>query len=219
MDFEVWERFYEGILQDFGFDRRKDERSAEILSALLKDKNLVEEDVLWKTIKGKNVAVAGGAGNLERVLPKSPLWDVLIAADGTTSTLMRKSLVPDIIVTDLDGTIEHQIEANRQGAIVAVHAHGDNIPQIKKYVPQFTGKMIGTVQCRPFDELKNYGGFTDGDRGVVMAAHFGAQEIRLLGFDFIVVGEKAGSDRNVKKRKLIWAKQIIDSLDIPVEQG
>ncbi len=219
MDFEVWERYYEQIMLDFGFNREEDERSASILSRLLKDKDIASEDMLSHLIEGKVAAVAGGAGHLERELEKITSWGVLIAADGTTSVLMRKSLVPDVIVTDLDGRIEDQIEANRRGAIVAVHAHGDNIPQIERYVPQFTGKIIGTVQCRPFDILRNYGGFTDGDRAVIMAAQFGARSIRLIGFDFDTVGEKIGIDNKTKKRKLKWARQLIDSLEIPVKHG
>ncbi len=219
MDFEVWERYYEEILLDFGFDRSEDERSASILSRLLKDMDIASEDMFSQLIKGKDAAVVGGAGHLERELEDNPSWGVLIAADGTTSVLMEKSLVPDVIVTDLDGRIQDQIEANRRGAIVAVHAHGDNIPQIESYVPQFTGKIIGTVQCRPFGMLRNFGGFTDGDRAVIMAAHFGAKSIRLIGFDFDEVGDKAGGDKKTKKRKLKWAKQLIDSLEIPVEHG
>ena len=219
MDFEVWERYYEEILLDFGFDRSEDERSASILFGLLKGKELASEEMLSQLIRGKDAAVAGGGGHLERELEKNPSQDVLIAADGTTSVLMGKFLVPDVIVTDLDGRIQDQIEANRRGAIVAVHAHGDNIPQIERYVPQFTGKIIGTVQCKPFGMLSNFGGFTDGDRAVIMAAHLGAKSIRLIGFDFDAVGEKAGSNKKTKKRKLKWARKLIDSLDIPVMHG
>jgi uncharacterized Rossmann fold enzyme len=216
MDFEVWEQYYEQILLDFNFDRKEDERSAAVLSGLLEDMNLVSEDILVQMIKDTNAVVAGGGGHLEKELEGKPSWDVLVAADGTTTILMEKAIVPDIIVTDLDGKIEDQLEANRRGAIVAVHAHGDNIPQIKKYVPQFTGKVMGTVQCRPFGILNNYGGFTDGDRAVLMTAHFGAASIRLLGFDFDEVGEKAGGNKETKKRKLKWAQQLIDSLEIPI---
>lgn len=219
MDFEVWEQYYGQILLDFNFNKNEDERSASILSRLLKDRDLATEEILSNLIEGKDAAVVGGSGHLERELEENRSWDVLIAADGTTSVLMGKSLVPDVIVTDLDGRIQDQIEANRQGALVAVHAHGDNIPQIERYVPQFTGKIIGTVQCRPFGMLRNFGGFTDGDRAAIMAAHFGAKSIRLIGFDFNKVGEKAGSDKKTKERKLKWAKQLIDSLEIPVEHG
>jgi uncharacterized Rossmann fold enzyme len=219
MDFEVWERYYKEILLDFGFDRSEDERAASTLSKLLKHKDLATEDMLSHLIEGKDAAVAGGAGHLEQELEENPSCDVLIAADGTTSVLMGKSLIPDVIVTDLDGRIQDQIEANRQGAIITVHAHGDNILQIERYVPQFTGKIIGTVQCRPYGKLRNFGGFTDGDRAAILAAHFGAKSIRLVGFDFDEVGEKAGGDKKIKKRKLKWARKLIDSLDIPVMLG
>ncbi|UCF07407.1 MAG: DUF115 domain-containing protein [Thermoplasmata archaeon] len=217
MDFEVWEPYYSRILSDFGFEREEDERSALVLSNLLEDKDLASEDDLRDLILGKSVAVVGGARHLEKELEEDLPYDVLIAADGTTSLLLKRAICPDVIVTDLDGNIEDQLAANRQGAIAAVHAHGDNISQIKAFVPRFTGKVMGTVQCRPFDDLHNFGGFTDGDRSVFLAEHFNAESIRLLGFDFYCVGEKENCNHETKLRKLGWARRLIAALDCPIE--
>lgn len=217
MDFEVWERFYEQILSDFGFDRKDDERSASILSNLLSGKKLSSNDELSMMIERKEVIVVGGGKNLEKELDKDFSKKVVIAADGTTSALLAEGIVPDVIVTDLDGKIEDQISANKMGAIVAIHAHGDNIEQIKRWAPNFEGKVLGTIQCRPFDALYNFGGFTDGDRAVFLAHHFGARSIKLLGFDFENVGEKPNCDEKTKLRKLEWAKRLICSLGVKVD--
>ena len=177
-------------------------------------KKLASQNELKALIQGRDVVVVGGGKNLEYELDRDLSQNTMIAADGTTSVLLGKGLTPHIIVTDLDGNIEDQIRANRNGAITAIHAHGDNIEQIKKWTPRFEGKIIGTAQCRPFSELHNFGGFTDGDRGVFLAQHFGAAHIHLIGFDFENVGEKPDCDVEIKLRKLGWAKRLIKLLGI-----
>ncbi len=217
MDFEVWEEYYQKILSEFGFEREEDERSASILSKLLIGKKLASKHELKSLIEGEDVIVVGGGKNLEKELDRDISKNLVIAADGTTSILLSKKLVPDIIVTDLDGNIDDQISANRDGAIVAIHAHGDNTQQIEKWTPKFEDKVLGTVQCRPFDALHNFGGFTDGDRGVFLAHHFGAKSIKLIGFDFENVGEKPDCDVKTKLKKLGWAKRLILSLGVEVD--
>ncbi|UCG69400.1 MAG: DUF115 domain-containing protein [Thermoplasmata archaeon] len=217
MDFEVWEGYYREILSEFGFEREEDERSASILSRLLDGKKLVSQNELSVAIEGKDVVMVGGAKNLDEELHTDLSKHTIIAADGTTSNLLSKEMVPHIIVTDLDGKIQDQISANRMGAVVAIHAHGDNIEHIRKWTQKFEGKVLGTVQCKPFGNLHNFGGFTDGDRGVFLAHHFGAKSIKLIGFDFESVGEKPNCDINTKLKKLKWAKRLI--LDLEVNLG
>jgi uncharacterized Rossmann fold enzyme len=214
MNFEEWEPYYQEILIEFSFKREEDELSASVLSELLAGKKLASQVELKALIQGRDVVVVGGGNNLEDELNRDISQSTVIAADGTTSVLLDKGLNPHIIVTDLDGNIEDQISANNNGSIAAIHAHGDNIEQIKKWTPRFEGKIIGTVQCRPFDSLNNYGGFTDGDRGVFLAQHFGAARIHLIGFDFENVGEKPDCDVEIKLRKLGWAKKLIKLLGI-----
>lgn len=217
MDFEVWESYYKQILSDFGFEREEDERSASILSKILVGKKLSSQGELKGLIQEKEVIVVGGGKNLEKELDKDFSKNVVIAADGTTSLLLAKGIAPNIIVTDLDGNIDDQISANKMGAIVAIHAHGDNIERVKKWTPKFKEKILGTVQCRPFNALYNFGGFTDGDRAVFLAHHFGAKSIQLLGFDFKNVGEKPSCNKKTKLRKLGWAKKLIRSLGVSVD--
>ncbi len=166
MDFEFWEPYYERILKDFGFSRTEDERAAKVLDEHLGGTRVDLEDVA-RVLSGKPVSVAGNAPTLVRELVR--LTKVVIAADEATSTLLGHDRVPDVIVTDLDGKVEDQVEANRQGSIAVVHAHGDNIPAIEKWAGRFEGRTLATTQSRPFSGVHNFGGFTDGDRGVFLA--------------------------------------------------
>ena len=107
-------------------------------------------------------------------------------------------------VFDLDGSFPDILKANREGSITVVHAHGDNLDALSRYVPLLEG-VIGTAQCRPPEGLYNFGGFTDGDRCVFLAKELGAASIKLVGFDY-----EDDSVTPRKRRKLAWAKRLID---------
>lgn len=207
MKFEDWEPVYRQVLGDMGFDRIKDERSALMLSGMLEIKSRKKNEVakikdLQKAIKGKDVLVCGKAPTLADEIENVDFKKyVIIAADGATSVLMMNGITPDVIVTDLDGNMDDEARA---GAIMVVHAHGDNMNALKEEVPGLK-KVIGTTQSKPLKNVYNFGGFTDGDRAVFLAKEFGARSITLIGFDF--------NDENVtplKKKKLVWAKRLIN---------
>lgn len=213
MNFPEWEPHYLRIVREFGFSVEEDERAARRLHELGHAKVQCRPQCLARRI-GKEVTMIGDGPDLERELRKGPLIGTVIAADGATSTLMHsKGKVPDIIVTDLDGVVADQLAASAQGAAVVVLAHGDNIAALDRYVPWFTGPITMTTQSRPFDDVYNFGGFTDGDRGVMLARHFGAKEIHLVGFDFEHPRPKAGRDPAVKLRKLREARRLIWDLN------
>ncbi len=207
MKYEKWEKYYSIILKDFGFSQEADAASARLLSRLLKE----HEDGLKKLpplIEGRGVAIYGGA--VKRADINERWKGTIIAADDAASILLSAGITPHIIVTDLDGNVDEQIKANSNGAVVVVHAHGDNIEAIKRYVPRFSGPLVGTTQTQPLENVHNFGGFTDGDRAVFLARHFSASDIHLIGFDFENVVYKTGKDPVVKRRKLQWAKRLIE---------
>lgn len=211
MDFAVWEPIYEKILKDFGFDRAGDEKAARILSSMLTEKNTASLFELRAAISGKPVLVCGNSPSLRKELSVLDLSAfVLIAADGAGAILMDFCRVPEVICTDLDGAsegdIEKEILACEKGSIVLIHAHGDNVDKLKKYVRRFK-HFIATTQAKPFDKIYNFGGFSDGDRCVFVAKEFGAKSIKLAGFDF----EDPGVN-SVKKKKLKWARELINML-------
>jgi uncharacterized Rossmann fold enzyme len=213
MDFPQWERFYVEILNAFGFSREADEDSARKLQNILKERSTYLPD-LENLIKGKDVWVVGNAPSLASDLGTVILEGTIIAADDAASILISKGIRPHIIVTDLDGDIEDILRANEQGATVLIHAHGDNIQEIEKHAPRFKDRVIGTTQAEPFEDLHNFGGFTDGDRGVFLADHFQARSIKLLGFDFENINTEKDSEKKCKK--LDWAYILIESLGNPL---
>jgi uncharacterized Rossmann fold enzyme len=211
MKFEEWEPIYNLILEDMHFDRLYDERAARLLSKMLEMKarkkipDVVEIEILQKAILGKDVLVCGKAPRLKDDLKNIDVKKyVVIAADGATSILLSAGITPNIIVTDLDGNMDDEFQANEKGAIMVVHAHGDNMDALSAEVPRLK-RVIGTTQSKPLKNVYNFGGFTDGDRSVFLAQEMGAKSITLIGFDF--------KDVNVtplKKKKLMWAEKLID---------
>jgi len=136
-----------------------------------------------------------------------------IAADGATSYLLERGVIPDIVVTDLDGRMEDLIRAAHGGAVMVVHAHGDNLDKLVEFVPDLmeVATVIGTCQCRPVGKIWNFGGFTDGDRAVFLADHLGARKIALYGMDFKgEIGRYSYSaDTEVKRKKLAWTEGLV----------
>jgi uncharacterized Rossmann fold enzyme len=202
MDFKQWEPIYQEILRDFGWERKKDEDAAQVLSRFLQGR-YIDLEVVRGKIEGKNVLICGKSSSLSSDLEKIDFKNfVIIAADGATSMLMKKGKVPDIIVTDLDGYLPDEIEANRKGALMVVHAHGDNINKL--IIVKKLKNVMGTSQSAPLHNVYNFGGLSDGDRCVFLAHVFGARNIILAGFNF--------DDENVteiKKKKLKWAKKLL----------
>jgi hypothetical protein len=93
---------------------------------------------------------------------------------------------------------------NREGTVMVIHAHGDNIPLLLYWVPLFPGPVVGTTQARPFPPLHNFGGFSDGDRAAFAADALCAERIRFVGFDL--------DDPEVdpmKRGKLQWARRLL----------
>jgi uncharacterized Rossmann fold enzyme len=209
VDFWEWEPYYRQILADFGFDRRRDEEAAHRLARLLPAEG-PGPAALRELLSGKVVTVLGNAPQLESELVH--VEGMVIAADEAVSVALCADVVPHIVVTDLDGRIEDLLEATRLGSKAVIHAHGDNMRAIEIWASEFPASSIGTTQSRPFAHIHNFGGFTDGDRAAFLAEHFGAREIRLIGFDFENPNPK-DQPADVKRRKLAWARRLIGVLE------
>jgi uncharacterized Rossmann fold enzyme len=212
MNFNDWNKYYKRIVADFGYKKDSDEKSALLLSNLISRKEMVSEQILSRILKNKEITIVGGhLPSVKNYLNKESLQHPIIAADSSISILLNKHIIPDIIVTDLDGNVKDILRANDIGAIAVIHAHSDNKLALKRYLPQFKGKIICTTQTRPLKYVYNFGGFTDGDRCVFLASHFKARSINLIGFEFSKpYGEKTSANREMKRKKLEWARKLID---------
>ena len=78
-----------------------------------------------------------------------------------------------------------------------------------RYSSSFTGPVILTTQATSDRIIRNYGGFTDGDRAVCIAFYFDADNVELRGFDFSEPCLKDGTSPEIKLKKLRWAEKII----------
>ena len=212
-----WDLIYQKIRKDFGFSLEDDELAADILDKLMENKKKHSIDVLERKIHDKDIVVFGAGPSLENILKERKFPEAtIVAVDGATTALLEYDILPDIIVTDLDGKPEDQIKANHAGSIAVVHAHGDNIDKINKYVPKFEGILIGTIQVDPsnYKNLYNFGGFTDGDRAAYMAAYFKPRKIHLVAFDFETVGRYSFTKNTRRKlKKLRWCQYLLKRLE------
>jgi hypothetical protein len=203
MELEDWMEFYREILSDFNFSKEEDERAAVIMYSLAREK-LMDSLILDSRIRDKDVIVIGSALKEKDFEVIENFEGVRITA-GKSIYPLRKILpdfLPDIHVTDLEEEYELLADLQYRNCILVLHAHGDNIDRIYSLIPRLKF-FVGTTQSIPFDKLYNFGGFTDGDRAACLAKHFGAKSITLVGFDF----ERA---EGIKKKKLIWAKKILE---------
>jgi len=215
-----WEKRYFSILKELNYSEKKDKESALILDSILKKTDTIKK--IRKLIEGKTIFVIGSGPSLSIAIPKLKKLEksIKIAADSSLKPLVDNGIIPDIIVTDLDGNEDTIKKISKTKSIFVIHAHGDNIEKL-----QMVKKMkncIGTTQTNPFNKVQNFGGFTDGDRGVFLASYFNAKKIILFGMDF---GNQIGkfsntkkSDRETKLKKLeigrdllIWLSTITKS--------
>ena len=188
-----WKKRYSEIRKEFNYSEKKDKESAVILNSIIKKSNINEKII--SLVKDKTVFVIGSGPSLSTAIPilKNFKKTIKIAADSSVKLLVDNGIIPDIVITDLDGD-ESILKKIGKKSIFIVHAHGDNVEKLE-FAKKFT-KCIGTTQSNPFEKIQNFGGFTDGDRGVFLANHFDAKKIILFGMDF---GEKIGRHSNTKK--------------------
>ena len=221
-----WMVFYEEISRKLGINRFMDYEAARLLSKFLS--NIYQPiDFVKRIISGNNVFVFGAGPslvnhiilfkNLMKEVNKKP---IIISADGATRALLDHGIIPDIVVSDFDGGLDILVKAGREGSILVLHGHGDNIGLIYKAMPKLlriTKMIIGTTQVYPTYGLYNFGGFTDGDRAVYLAVRLNAFSIVLAGMDFgDIIGryskpwmKKDLPINHRKKLKLEFGKKLI----------
>lgn len=202
MEFEQWEPVYEEILDAFGYGRAGDERARELLAQLLSGPVYDYSELDWT---GQTVAVAGGAPTLATESSIARQADTVVAASIAADRLRADGVSVDCVVTDLDKHPETVEELTEETIPVAVHAHGDNRDLLRTVVPDLSQQyVIPTTQAKPSGVVRNFGGFTDGDRAAFLADAMGASELVFPGWDF--------DDQSVspeKSKKLRWAERLL----------
>lgn len=207
MDWPAWRPWSEAIAAEFGYDPAADADAAALLRPLARD----GWDSLSARLAGQTCTVVGCGPSLAGV-GRDDLPRPLVAADGATARLRELGVVPDAVVTDLDGDPDALAWAARAGAIMVVHAHGDNRAALRRAAPTL-GPLLGTCQTDPagLGPLRNVGGFTDGDRAVLLCEAMGAAGVSLIAFepDAPPSAYSHAWDPATKPRKLAWAARIV----------
>jgi uncharacterized Rossmann fold enzyme len=219
LEFANWFPLYLQILSKLNLDIQKDFSSSLILSKLVSvnDKDITLQ--LLKKMIGQRTLVIGAGPSLNNHLVQKFIADhschSIIAADGATELCLKLNVIPNFIVTDLDGHVKSLIEANDRGSTLLIHGHGDNIDKVIKHVSRFNN-VIATTQVFPLSNVFNFGGFTDGDRCVFLADEFKSPEIWLVGMDFDLppgyFSKKGLISHELKMKKLSIGKQLVGYL-------
>ena len=207
-----WKTLFKEIRKEFGYKEIDDLHSAQKLNSFLKKKFLKKE--FQELISGKVVFVIGAGPSLSKSLSyiKRCKNVTKIVADGAVQALLEKNIMPDILVTDLDGDLKSIKKIGKTKIPIIVHAHGDNFDRLEM-VKNFSN-VNGTTQTNRFGKIENFGGFTDGDRCVFLGEFFEAKKIVLIGMDF---GQEIGkyskqkvTNRKIKLKKLKFGKKILE---------
>lgn len=204
MKYSEWAPVYYDILTDFGFEQVDDEHAREVLATLTQPTPVSPE-----YIQGRNVLIAGAAPSLEEDM--SAIEDhTIVAASDAGVRLADNGILPEIIVTDLDGEPEQTANlVQGNDILLVVHGHGDNIETLKQWLPIQTAAILPTTQTAPAMHIQNFGGFTDGDRAAFLADHFDAQSLSFIGWSFT---DPTVTD--AKRQKLDWAAKLLHWLEI-----
>ncbi len=216
MRYQQWAPEYERIQAELGFSLDRERAASERLVELLPKAALERaEQRIRARIRGRETIIVGLAPQSGAppvwMLPRTEVPPALIAADGAAERCLAGGLVPDVVVTDLDGPIPSEVTANVRGALVLIHAHGDNMPALERWVPEFPRQLAGSWAGPPERGLVDFGGFTDGDRAAYLAEYVGAPRILLYGFDFEHVDD-LDPNPEVKRKKLATARRALDLL-------
>ena len=192
---------YDRILTDFGFGRAADERARDRLASMASPFDL---DAL-SGFEGATVAVAGAGPTLAGEAEAAAGADCVVAASSAARTLQDVGIEVDLAVTDLDGAPERLAGMSHGGTPVTVHAHGDNVDALERWVPEFAAdRLLPTTQAAPSGPVQNFGGFTDGDRAAFLADALGAERLRFVGWSF----DDPSVDEE-KTKKLRWAERLL----------
>lgn len=203
MDYDEWKPVYDVILADFGFDRTRDEAARDLLASLVPSGGMRSLPRL--SDERCSVAIAGAGPSLADDHRIARDADLVFAASTAADRLLDAGVTVDCVVTDLDKHPDTARDLTHEEVPVAVHAHGDNVDLIREYVPDCDPAfLIPTTQASPAGPVRNFGGFTDGDRAAFLADHLGADSLSFPGWDFDDPGVDA-----VKAKKLRWAERLL----------
>ena len=197
-DIEWWWDFQDRIDGQFGFSRIREDVASRFASRVF-----TQEGDISVHVKDRDLVIVGAGINSFTDIPESEL----LVADGALRACLERGTIPEFIVTDLDGYISDLIWASENGSKVIVHSHGDNLATLYRYSSYI--RPICVTSTYPSTGTSCWGGFTDGDRPLMMLLSLGCKSVQLIGFDFSKIGDYSGKYSPRKLEKLAWAKKIV----------
>lgn len=222
---EVWYKtFYNKIVESLSISEGLDRRSRDILSELMTRHTTADVLHNLSPILFKKIVFVFGAGpSLDSDIKGvkvlfNKIQPVIVAADGAADALYKARAKPTVVVSDLDSCSLRNLQLTARNGSVFVHAHGDNYELVKKILPKLGRNVFGTTQVESANNVKNFGGFTDGDRSCYVASHFSPSCIVIAGMDFGRLEGRHSKNRyealaNPKREmKMTWGRKSLEFL-------
>ena len=195
-----WWKFQEEISVQFGFSKDREDVVSRLITGLKQNNSSIRD-----SIEKKDLVLVGAGLQSSIEIPSSNV----IVADGALRACLEQDILPSLIVTDLDGYIPDILWARKKGSKVILHAHGDNIARVFQYLSAINPNCITTTY--PSVSSNCWGGFTDGDRALMMSLSLNCNTIRMMGFDYSMIGDYSGDYSPRKLEKLAWAQKIVEA--------
>ena len=199
-DIEWWWGFQEEISEQFDFSKDREEVAARLVSYTKQKISLIKE-----RIEDKDLILLGAGLKKETIIPNKNV----IVADGALRACLEQGITPSIVVTDLDGYIPDILYASEKGSEIVLHAHGDNMARVFQYILELGPNCITTTY--PSASSSCWGGFTDGDRALMMTLSLNCNTVKMIGFDYKIIGAYSGDYSPRKLEKLSWANKIVEA--------
>ena len=199
-DIDWWWSFQEEISEQFDFSKDREAVASRLISNVKYNSFSIR-----KRIEDKDLILVGAGLQKDTDIPSSNV----IVADGALRACLERNIIPSLIVTDLDGYIPDILWAHKQGSEIILHAHGDNIARVFQYLSDINPNCITTTY--PSVSSNCWGGFTDGDRALMMSLSLNCNTIKMIGFDYNIIGNYSGDYSPRKLEKLRWAQKIIET--------
>ena len=181
------------------------------------------EDLIIK-IKSNDDFIVIGANISKKEIMDLPKNTPLVVADGAIGAIMsfNEALIKNVICLMSDGDGLPYIKNNKiKNLTIILHAHGhaqknlEHVLSIWKAWNPVPKVIISHQTPISSKGAYNFGGFSDGDRGVCLLHSLGVpkNKINILGFNSNKIGSWGGlSNSKIKHQKLKWMGEILNSL-------
>ncbi len=191
-----------------GYPRHRESIASLRGPPLCYDECLILEDLV-SSIESSSVCITGPLGGFKQ-------WDcdVIGAPEGGAWSLLSLGIRPHYVTGDLDIELKALDMLLNITRTALIHIHGDNIERVLMYRERIrSANVVYTSQIPTVTCTLPLGGFTDGDRAVVVAMLAGAREVKVAGYNFkepSYYHKSVAFHDEVKLAKLELASKIIE---------